>query len=60
MLHDIRGRKCMECNRCSKKCEYNNTDEAPCDHCKHKEKLNSNICNECIDGECKFRKIKEQ
>ncbi|EKQ56301.1 MULTISPECIES: hypothetical protein [unclassified Clostridium] len=50
----------MECNRCSKKCEYNNTDEAPCDHCKHKEKLNSNICNECIEGECKFKKIKEQ
>jgi hypothetical protein len=48
----------MDCNICSKKCEYNNSDEAPCDYCKHKETLNLNICKECIEGECKFRKIK--
>jgi len=45
----------MRCNECEKSCEFK-WEYCCCDYCVHKEKTPaSSICQECINGICKFR-----
>lgn len=46
----------MICNQCQSVCKYKN--EIACDHCECKELPITGVCQKCIDGDCKFKEIK--